>query len=88
MLYSLSGELDHYAFISSGEECDNAEGWGKISPTFLKHYLGFEEINWVAKTKHNENTKNKTKENMIKNLAFPYPNPKYHSLQLDNLDLK
>lgn len=60
----------------------------KISPTFLKHYLGFEEINWVAKTKHNENTKNKTKENMIKNLAFPYPNPKYHSLQLDNLDLK
>lgn len=41
------------------------EKW-TISLAFVNQYLGFEEINWVSKTKVQENT-------MIKNLVSPHP---------------
>lgn len=37
-----------------------------ISLTFVNQYLGYEETNWVTKTKQKENT-------MIKIMVSPYP---------------
>ena len=46
-----------------------------ISLTFVNQYLGYEETNWVTKTKQKDH-------------GFSLPNLKHHSLHLDNLDQK